>query len=73
MLAASKARAVSECVPFVAVVVFQDAEYGEVVSLDSSAPSIRNSTRLTPILSDAFAEIVVVPLTLFPRRIVKPE
>ena len=37
--AASYAFDVSECDPFVAVVVSQLQEYGEVVSVDFSAPS----------------------------------
>src|SRR5262245_50382828 len=62
--AASKARAVSECAPFVDVT--QEAEYGAAVSEDKSAPSTRKSTRVTPTLSDADALIVTVPLTVAP-------
>ena len=63
LFAASRARAVSECAALVAVVVFHEAEYGDEVSLESSAPSTKNSTRVTPTLSEALAEIVVVLLT----------
>jgi len=55
LFAASNARAVSEWAPFAAPVVFHDAEYGAVVSLESSDPSTRKSTRVTPTLSLAFA------------------
>jgi hypothetical protein len=63
LLAASQARANNECDALLAVVVFHDAEYGDEVSLDSSTPSTKNSTRVTPTLSEALAAIVVVPLT----------
>jgi hypothetical protein len=43
--------------------VFHDAEYGDVGSLESRTPSTKNSTRVTPTLSEALAEIVDVPLT----------
>ena len=66
MFAASKARALNVCDAFVAEVVFQDTEYGDELSVASSAPSTRNSTRETPTLSDALALIVVVPLTVEP-------
>ena len=58
----SRARAASVCVPFVAVVVFQERLYGEVVfSAPSTAPSSRNCTPATPTSSDAVAETVTVP------------
>jgi hypothetical protein len=66
LFAASNARTVSEWVPFAAPVVFHDAEYGDVVSLESSAPSTRKSTRVTPTLSLAFAWMLMVPLTVAP-------
>ena len=66
MFAASNARALSECAAFVTLAVFQDAEYGDDVSLASRTPSTRKSTRATPTSSDALAEIVAVPLTVAP-------
>src|SRR5262245_35022138 len=64
--AASKARADSVCAPLAADVVFQEAEYGDVVSVASRAPSTRNSTRVTPTASEAVADTVTVPLTVAP-------
>src|SRR5207249_2813765 len=51
-----------------AVVVFQESEYGAVVSsAPRFAPSSRNCTPTTPTLSDALAVIVVVPDTVAPE------
>src|SRR5690348_8669180 len=55
LFAASNAFDVSACAPFDAPVVLQLHAYGEVVSVDCSAPSRKNSTRVTPTLSLAFA------------------
>jgi hypothetical protein len=41
-------------------------EYGEVVSLPIDTPSRKNSTRVTPTLSVAFADAVTVPETVDP-------
>ena len=59
----SRARACSVCVPFDAVVVFQEKLYGEVVSSVPSSvlPSSRNCTPPTATLSDAVAVRVTVP------------
>ena len=59
----SRARACSVCVPFDAVVVFQEKLYGEVVSSVPSSvlPSSRNCTPATATLSDAVAVRVTVP------------
>jgi hypothetical protein len=48
------------------VVVFQLKEYGDELSVEASAPSTHNSTRVTPTLSLALAVTVVVPLTFAP-------
>jgi hypothetical protein len=65
--AASRALAVRECEPLVAVVVFHEVEYGEVVSSAPSAvPSTKNWTPATPTLSEAEALTVVVPETVAP-------
>jgi hypothetical protein len=62
--AASLATALSVCEPLLAVVVFHDAEYGDEVSrLPRLAPSTRNCTLATATLSEAFAVIVMVPVT----------
>ena len=65
--AASRATAESVCVPLVADVVFHDIEYGDVMS---SAPrfalSSLNWTPVTPMLSDAVDETVMVPETVAP-------
>ncbi len=65
--AASRATAVSVCVPAVAVVVFHDTEYGAVVSsAPRFAPSSLNCTPTTPTLSLAVALTVTVPETVEP-------
>ena len=65
--AASRARAASVCVPLLAVALFQEVEYGAVVtSAPSDAPSSRNWTPATPTLSLALAETVTVPDTVAP-------
>ena len=65
--AASRATAVSVCVPLVAVAVFQLTEYGLVVSsAPRFTPSSRNCTPTTPTLSEALAETVTVPVTVAP-------
>ncbi len=59
--ASSRAMAVSIWPPSTAVVVFQDIEYGEVVSsVPRLAPSSLNCTPTTETLSLAFAETVTV-------------
>src|SRR5439155_18165537 len=66
--AASRATAVSVWDALLAVVVFQENEYGAVVSsAPRFAPSSRNCTPTTPTLSDALAVIVVVPDTVAPE------
>src|SRR3954447_6263415 len=64
--AASYAFAVSECEPFATDVESQLYEYGEVVSVDLSAPSTYNSTFVTPTLSEAVALMETVPTTVAP-------
>src|SRR4029077_8186061 len=65
--AASRATAVSVCEPLLAVVVFQEAAYGAVVSSTPRlAPSRRNCTPATPTLSDALAVTLIVPVTVAP-------
>src|SRR6476469_4543060 len=59
--------AVSVWLPLVAVMVFQDIEYGEAVSsAPSAAPSSRNWTPTTPPLSLAVAGAVTMPDTVAP-------
>src|SRR5690349_5129923 len=59
--------AVKVWLPFAAVVVFQEIEYGEVVSwAPRFAPSSWNCTPATPTLSDALAATVTLPDTLAP-------
>src|SRR5437879_2641872 len=66
--AASRATAVSVCEPLLAVVVFQDTEYGAAVSsAPRLAPSNRNCTPTTPTLSEALAVTLVVPPTVAPE------
>src|SRR5262249_37715349 len=61
----SRARACSVCVPFDAVVVFQEKLYGELVSsVPSGLPSSKNCTPATPTSSDAFAATLTVPETV---------
>src|SRR5438034_60042 len=65
--AASRAVAVSVCVPFVAVFVSHEIEYGAVVSSALRlAPSSLNCTPAMPTLSVAFALTVMDPLTVAP-------
>ena len=65
--AASLATAVSVCEPFPTLVVFQEIEYGDVVSSEPRlAPSTRNWTPTTPTLSEAEALTVVDPDTVAP-------
>src|SRR5712692_4469228 len=65
--AASRATAVSVCVPGVAVVVFHETAYGAVVlSAPRFAASSLNCTPTTPTLSLAVALTVVVPVTVAP-------
>jgi len=62
--AASRATALSTCVPFVAAVGSQERAYGTTVSSAPRAtPSRRNCTPTTPTLSLALAETVIVPVT----------
>src|SRR5262245_37554199 len=65
---ASRARAASVWVVFVAVVEFHAIVYGAVVtSAPSAAPSSRNCTPTTPMLSDALADTVTAdPDTVAP-------
>jgi hypothetical protein len=65
--AASLAIARTVCEVFVAVVVFQETEYGAVVSnAPRLAPSSWNCTLATPTLSLALAVTEIVPLTVAP-------
>src|SRR2546422_657399 len=66
--AASRARAASVCEPFDAAVEFQAMVYGAVVtSAPSAAPSSRNCTPTTAILSLAVAlSVTLVPATVAP-------
>ena len=65
--AASRACAVTVCLPFVANIVFQLSSYGAVVSsAPSCEPSTKNCTRATPTLSAAVAVTIVVPETVAP-------
>jgi len=65
--AASRAMAVMVCEPFAAPVVFQETEYGALVSsAPTLAPSILNCTPTTPTLSEAPAVTVTVPDTVWP-------
>src|SRR5216117_2877129 len=66
--AASRARAASVCEPLALEVLFQEAEYGDVVSsAPRLAPSSRNCTPATPTLSDALAVTATVPDTVAPE------
>src|SRR5204863_405764 len=66
--AASRATAVSVCEPLLAVVVFQETEYGAAASSTPRlAPSSRNCTPTTPMLSEALAVTLVVPPTVAPE------
>src|SRR5439155_461437 len=65
--AASRSTAVRVCEPLAAPVVFQEIEYGAVVSsAPKLAPSILNCTPATPTLSAALAVIVTVAGTVWP-------
>src|SRR5207247_908741 len=65
--AASLAAAVTLWLPFALKVVFQDIEYGAVVtSAPRFTPSSLNCTPTTPTSSVAFAETVIVPETEAP-------
>src|SRR5437867_4212742 len=65
--AASRAIAVILCEPSLAEVVFQEIEYGAVVSsAPKFAPSILNCTPATPTFSAALAVIVTVAGTVAP-------
>src|SRR5438093_3152908 len=67
--AASRARAVSEWDPGLAVVVFHETEYGAVVSsAPRLAPSSMNWTPTTPTLSEALAVTLIVPETVVPDK-----
>src|SRR5258708_438407 len=65
--AASRATAVMVCGPLLAVTVFQEIEYGAVVSsAPRFAPSMLNCTPATPTLSAALAVTVTVADTVWP-------
>ena len=65
--AASLAIARTVCDPLLAVEVFQEYAYGEVVSrLPALAPSSWNCTLATPTLSEAVAVTLTVPDTVAP-------
>src|SRR5438552_17420971 len=65
--AASRATAVKLCEPLLAVVVFQETEYGATVtSAPRFAPSSLNCTPTTPTLSVALAATVIVLATVAP-------
>jgi hypothetical protein len=67
LFAASRATALRVWVPTEAVAVFHATEYGAVVSsAPRLAPSSRNWTPVTPTLSEALAETVIVPETVAP-------
>src|SRR5205809_612171 len=67
--AASRATAVSVCEPLLAVVVFQETEYGAAASSTPRlAASSRNCTPTTPTLSAALAVTLVVPPTVAPEN-----
>src|SRR5262249_25007083 len=62
-----RALAVRVCVPFPTVPVFQETEYGALVSSAPSAtPSLKNCTPATPTLAEALADTVTVPDTVAP-------
>src|SRR5256885_790520 len=67
--AASRATALIVCVPFAAPVVFQEIEYGALVSsAPKLTPSILNCTPATPTLSEAVALSVTVADTVAPFK-----
>src|SRR5712691_7161144 len=56
------------CEALLAVVVFQETEYGDVVSsAPALTPSSRNCTPTTPTLSEALAVTLIVPETVAPE------
>src|SRR5439155_1198245 len=66
--AASRATAVGVWEQLLAVVVFQDTEYGAALSSATLfRPSSRNCTPTTPTLSEALAVTPVVPPTVAPE------
>src|SRR6266853_2085438 len=66
--AASRAIAVRVCEPLLAADVFQEIEYGALVSsAPRLAPSILNCTPTTPTLSEALAVTLVVPEMVAPE------
>jgi len=62
----SCATAVSEWLPFVAVVQFQPTRYGAVVSRPMLTPSTKNSTSLTPTDEESAAWTAMTPPTTTP-------
>src|SRR5437588_1647902 len=65
--AASRATAVRVCEPLSDVLVPTETEYGALVSsAPSGAPSTKNCTPTTPTLSEALADTVSVPCTVWP-------
>src|SRR6476620_1023 len=64
--AASNAVAVILWGPLAAWLVSHCALYGALVSVDNLTPSIENSTRATPTLSDAVASMLTVALSTAP-------
>ena len=65
--AESRATAVSVCRPSGTIAVFQaTANGGVLTSVPKLAPSMRNWTPATPMLSEAYAEIVIAPETVAP-------
>src|SRR5205807_2249614 len=65
--AASRAVAVNVCDPSATPAVFHATAYGaDVFSAPSGAPSTKNCTPATPMLSAALALTVIVPLTAVP-------
>jgi hypothetical protein len=66
--AVSVATAVRLCWPFANVVVFNDCEYGAVLTAAPRfVPSIWNCTLATATLSEAVAAMVIVPETVAPE------
>src|SRR5205809_814318 len=66
--AASRATAVSVCEPLLAVVVFQETEYGAAASSTPRlAPSDRKCVVTGTMLSEALAVTLVVPPTVAPE------
>jgi len=65
-VAASDALELKLWAPLANVVVSRVFAYGEVVAVATTIPSIRKSTLVTPTLSEAEADIVIVPDTVAP-------